>query len=58
MTQRSCEKLSAQRLLRPVDAHGVVALALDAVALNAAAQSLAATGAAQEAMPQNDLETV
>ena len=39
MTQRSCEKLIAQRLLRPVDAQGVVAQALDAVAQDAAAKS-------------------
>jgi hypothetical protein len=39
MTKRSCEKLIAQRLLRPVDTQGVVAQALDAVADAAAAQS-------------------
>ena len=31
MTKRSCERLIAERLLRPVDSQGVVALALDAV---------------------------
>lgn len=31
MTRRSCEKLIVQRLLRPVDTHGVVAKALDKV---------------------------
>ena len=39
MTKRSCEKLIVQRLLRPVATHGVVAQALDAVALDVAAQS-------------------
>ena len=42
MTKRSCEKLIAQRLLRPVDTQGVVAQALDAVAEAAVAQSRAA----------------
>ena len=42
MTKRSCEKLIAQRLLRPVDTQGVVAQALDAVADAAAVQSRAA----------------
>lgn len=42
MTKRSCEKLIAQRLLRPIDIQGVVAQALDAVADAAAAQSRAA----------------
>ena len=37
MTKRSCEKLIMQRLLRPVDTHGVVAQALDAVASEVAA---------------------
>jgi hypothetical protein len=36
MTKRSCEKLIAQRLLRPVNAQGVVAQALDAVRLEVA----------------------
>lgn len=40
MTQRSCEKLIAQRMLRPVNTDGVVAQALDGVADVAAAQSL------------------
>ncbi len=31
MTKRSCERLIRERLLRPVEAHGVVAQALDAV---------------------------
>ena len=42
MTQRSCEKLIAQRLLRPVDTQGVIAQALGGVAVLAAAQSKAA----------------
>ena len=42
MTKRSCEKLIAQILLRPVDMQGVVAQALDAVVLNATAQNTAA----------------
>lgn len=41
MTQRSCEKLMAQRLLRPVDTHGVIAQALSGVTEVAAAQSQA-----------------
>ncbi len=41
MTQRSCEKLMAQRLLRPVDPQGVIAQALSGVAEVAAAQSQA-----------------
>ena len=41
MTQRSCEKLIAQHLLRPVNTFGVVAHALDGVADKAAARSLA-----------------
>lgn len=36
MTKRSCERLIRERLLRPVDSHGVVAHALDAVAREAA----------------------
>ncbi len=39
MTKRSCEKLIVQRWLRRVDTHGVVAQALDAVALDAASQT-------------------
>jgi hypothetical protein len=39
MTQRSCEKLIAQRLLRPVGTQGVIAQALDGVAEVAQAQS-------------------
>lgn len=42
MTQRSCEKLIAQRLLRPVDTQGVIAQALDGVAVAAEAQRQAA----------------
>ena len=42
MTKRSCEKLIAQRLFRPVDTQGVVAQALGAVVDAAAAQSRAA----------------
>ncbi len=41
MTQRSCEKLIAQRLLRPIKSHGVVAKALDGVVDAATAQSQA-----------------
>ncbi|UUZ77885.1 DUF1631 domain-containing protein [Polaromonas sp. P1(28)-13] len=37
MTKRSCERLIRERLLRPVDSHGVVAQALDAVASQVAA---------------------
>jgi len=52
MTKRSCEKLIGQRLLRPVDTHGVVAQAMVAVAqdianLPAAAPPVPAT------FPQN-----
>jgi uncharacterized membrane protein YgcG len=36
MTKRSCERLLRERLLRPVDNQGVVAQALDAVALDVA----------------------
>ena len=54
MTKRSCEKLIAQRLLRPVDTQGVVAQALDAVADAAAAQSRAAKVNAAKA--QNEAE--
>ncbi len=56
MTKRSCEKLIAQRLLRPVGTQGVVAQALDAVAEAAAAQSRAAN--AQAAQAGDRLETV
>ena len=55
MTKRSCEKLIAQRLLRPVGTQGVVAQALDVVAEAAAAQSRAASA---QAAVQNELETV
>jgi Protein of unknown function (DUF1631) len=37
MTKRSCERLIASRLLRPVKSHGVVSHALQAVAANAQA---------------------
>ena len=56
MTKRSCEKLIAQRLLRPVDTQGVVAQALDALADAAAAQSRAANEKAVSA--QNEPEMV
>ena len=56
MTKRSCEKLIAQRLLRPVDTQGVVAQALDAVTDAAAAQSRAAKVTTSTA--QNEPETV
>ncbi len=39
MTKRSCERLIRERLLRPVDSHGVIAQALDAVASEAASQT-------------------
>ena len=56
MTKRSCEKLIAQRLLRPVDTQGVVAQALDAVTDAAAAQSRAAK--VNTPTSQNQSETV
>ena len=56
MTKRSCEKLIAQRLLRPVNTQGVVAQALDAVAVAAAAQNMAAK--VNGARAQNELETL
>ena len=56
MTKRSCEKLIAQRLLRPVDTQGVVAEALDAVTDAAAAQSSAAK--VNTLTSQNQPETV
>ena len=56
MTKRSCEKLIAQRLLRPVGTQGVVAQALDAVAEQAAAQSRASSENAVSA--QNEPEMV
>lgn len=55
MTKRSCEKLIAQRLLRPVDTQGVVAQALDAVAEAAALQSRPAN--AQAAKTRDELKT-
>ncbi|MGB4116448.1 MAG: DUF1631 family protein [Polaromonas sp.] len=56
MTKRSCEKLIAQRLLRPVDTKGVVAQALDAVADAAAAQSRVANE--KTVLAQNEPEMV
>ena len=55
MTKRSCEKLIAQRLLRPMDTQGVVAHALDAVMEAAAAQSRAAN--TQSEMASGELKT-
>ncbi|MBC7435876.1 MAG: DUF1631 family protein [Bdellovibrionales bacterium] len=46
MTRRSCERLIRERLLRPVDAHSVVANALDAVARDAVAGAAGAAGGA------------
>jgi hypothetical protein len=48
MTKRSCERLIRERLLRPVDSHGVIAQALDAVASEAAAQNTPAAQAEHE----------
>ncbi len=56
MTKRSCEKLIAQQLLRPVGTQGVVAHALDAVTLAAAAQSRAVN--AQPTKADGELQTV
>jgi len=56
MTKRSCEKLIAQRLLRPVCTQGVVAQALNAVVNDAAAQSRAAN--ARAIKTGDELETV
>ena len=53
MTQRSCEKLIAQRLLRPIDTQGVIAQALDGVAVVAEAQRQAA----QAGSAHTELET-
>ena len=39
MTKRSCERLIRERLLRPVDDHGVVAQALDALSSEVASQA-------------------
>lgn len=58
MTKRSCEKLIAQRLLRPVSTQGVVAQALDAVVNDAAAQSAGARASARGAPTPDELETV
>ncbi len=54
MTKRSCERLIRERLLRPVDAHGVVEKALDAVTREAAAakaDAAEAQGVSSRAMP-------
>jgi hypothetical protein len=48
MTKRSCERLIRERLLRPVDSHGVVAQALDAVASEVASQTTPAAQAEPE----------
>jgi hypothetical protein len=48
MTKRSCERLLRERLLRPVDSHGVVAQALDVVASEAASQTAPANHAEPE----------
>jgi hypothetical protein len=48
MTKRSCERLIRERLLRPVDSHGVIAQALDAVASEAASQTTPAAQAEHE----------
>ena len=56
MTKRSCEKLIMQRLLRPVDSHGVVAQALDAVASEAAAQTVSSR-TAQASQTRAEAET-
>jgi hypothetical protein len=58
MTKRSCEKLIAQRLLRPVDTRGVVAQALDAVTLSAALQSRSTLTAPEETATHAEAETV
>ena len=53
MTKRSCERLIRERLLRPVEAHGVVSNALDAVARDAAGAGggAEAQGSASRPMP-------
>lgn len=48
MTKRSCERLIRERLLRPVDSHGVVAQALDAVASEVTSQTTPAAQAEAE----------
>ena len=58
MTQRSCEKLIAQRLLRPVGTQGVISQALDGVATLAQAQGLAAHHSAVERGEHTELEAV
>ncbi len=55
MTKRSCEKLITQRWLRRVETHGVVAQALEAVALDAAMQTRQL--AAQSPDMQSEFET-
>ena len=57
MTQRSCEKLLAQRLLRPVDMQGVIAQALDGVAVVAEAQRQAAQASSGSSSVHAALET-
>ena len=47
MTQRSCERLIRERLLRPVETHGVVAQALN--------QLVRETGAAEAAAVHDNL---
>ncbi len=55
MTKRSCERLIRERLLRPVDAHGVVANALDAVAREAApGKGRSGDGATSQPVPLDD----
>ena len=56
MTQRSCEKLIAQRLLRPVDTQGVIAQALDGVAVVAEAQRQAAHAGNAPSSVRDELE--
>jgi uncharacterized membrane protein YgcG len=48
MTKRSCERLIRERLLRPVDSHGVIAQALDAVASEVSSQTTPAAQAEPE----------
>ena len=49
MTKRICERLIREHLLRPVDSHGVVAQALNAVAEQASADAQAALAAQADA---------
>lgn len=57
MTKRSCEKLILQRLLRPVDTHGVVAQALDAVASDIAASASKSAPSPLSPVRQDEAET-